>query len=143
MLWPESGQSIACFHAQTYVLDYTPSLYQQIAQRRQEVYQGECAVCKEMLTGDFYERLGIFQTESFLVAAHPSPKQSWGLVVVPKGHVAELGAVDAFDLFRTLQGTLRCYARLVKQEPAFNIVVRTGEAGGHLHIEIIPRTGTN
>jgi galactose-1-phosphate uridylyltransferase len=137
---PESGQSVACCHAQTYLFDQLPPLFEQIGRRRQQL--GHCPICEEVLKGQSIE-LAIWKGNTVVILAHPSPKRNWSLLIVPRTHTANLHSIDSAEFADALQRCIRAYKRLNNMEPAHNIVVRAGDAVGHLHAEAIPKTETN
>jgi len=137
---PESGQSVACFHGQVYLFHSLPFLFQEIGRRRAEA--GHCPICQDILQGKSSE-LAIWNGHSLVVLAHPVPRRTWSLLVVPKTHTADLHSIEASEFADVLLRCVRAYQRLHHREPAYNIVVRAGDAVGHLHAEIVPKTETN
>jgi galactose-1-phosphate uridylyltransferase len=138
---PESGQSLACPHGQIYLLDYVPPLFEQIRRRRKQL--GACPVCDTILQEEFINDFAIWSGNTVVAFAHPAPKHSWGLLVVPKGHPVHLNEINCLEFAEVLQRCIRALKQLNNIEPAHNIVIRCGDAVGHLHAEIIPKTETN
>jgi len=138
---PESGQSVACCHGQIYLFDYVPALYKQIQRRREEF--GGCPICDVILQREFMNALAIYEGPGVVVLAHPAPKRSWSLLVAPRSHQVRLQELDAGELADALQRSVRAYKSLNSIEPAHNILLRCGDAVGHAHCEIVPKTETN
>jgi galactose-1-phosphate uridylyltransferase len=140
---PESGQSLACFHGQTYLVKHVPSLFESLRKRREEQLKGHCPVCTDMLNPDTLRDLSIYEGTSFVVLAHPAPARNWSLLILPKSHQSDITTIDRREFALLLQYCIRGYKSLLTIEPAYNVAIRCGEAVGHLHAEIIPKTETN
>lgn len=142
---PESGQSVSCFHSQTYVVN-TPRLFDTIHDRRKE--RG-CGVCEILNDGQYgIKRLG--QNGNVWLGVHPAPARNYSLLVSVMNEDGTCPAKlsDLSDATRrTFAGALRLaiqvYRQMFGEIPAYNVAVRSGDSIGHLHAEIIPKTRTN
>lgn len=133
-----SGQSLGCFHSQVVVLgpeDALP-LYSGIARRR--VAAG-CPVCA--LLAD--PALRVADVSSVAVTVHPAPDRDLTLVVAPYAETITLGDLPPEDLSRALLLAASCLERALGGLPAYNVAVRLGPQVGHLHAEVVPRSGVN
>ncbi|GAB4252704.1 MAG: hypothetical protein Kow00122_10500 [Thermoleophilia bacterium] len=133
-----SGQSLGCFHSQVVVLgpEDAPPLYAEIARRR--VTAG-CPVCA--LLAD--PGLRVADVGSVAVAVHPAPDRDLTLVVAPYAETTTLADLLPEDLSRALLVAASCLERALGGLPAYNVAVRLGPEVGHLHAEVVPRSGVN
>jgi len=65
------------------------------------------------------------------------------MLIVPRDHVENISEVNASQFSAMIQAAIRALRGQFGVEPAFNIVVRSGGAIGHMHAEIVPRTNVN
>jgi diadenosine tetraphosphate (Ap4A) HIT family hydrolase len=133
---PASGQSLPCFHAQFYALGPSdqPPLYELLSRRRTR----ECAVCEIVRDPS----LRIATVGDIHIAAHPAPEREATLIVAPEGDVCALRLLPTMsDFAAALSVAARCLCGLLGGPTAYNIAVRTGSSVGHLHAELVPRSG--
>jgi diadenosine tetraphosphate (Ap4A) HIT family hydrolase len=71
------------------------------------------------------------KSSDFILLAHPAPLHNWSMLVVPRKHLESISDVDARQFSAMLQASIRALRRQFGVEPAFNIVVRAGNAIGH------------
>lgn len=138
---PESGQSVSCFHSQTYVMK-TPGLFEAIRARREEA---GCGVCKILQQRQF----GIKRLGPVWLGAHPAPARNYSVIVTVEpgercpARLSDLSELERRTFADALRLATQIYRQMFGEVPAYNVAVRTGEAVGHLHAEIIPKTRTN
>ena len=133
-----AGASVQCPHAQAYLLHRTPALYFQIAERREA--RQRCGVCEILAQED----LLVWKNETFRLMAHPAPARIYTLFAAPKAcGVSRLQEIDQHDLAELLiKATSAWRKQFDGVMPAFNILIRTGDVVGHLHLELVPRDDT-
>lgn len=134
-----SGQSIPCFHSQVYAIppDPVPPDYEVLHLRRAT---GECPLCA--MLGDDGLRAGTVGRMAIVV--HPAPARDLTLLVIPDYEVAFLEELeDTADFAAALQRAVGMYELLLGGLPAYVLGVRTGTLVGHLHAQIVPRSGVN
>ncbi len=132
---PESGQSVYCFHGQTY-LARTPPLYKEIARRRRKRGCGVCQILRK-------RSLVVYANREFRVAAHPAPQRNHSLLIAPRGCRAALREVSQDAFADALKVSLAATTLMTGVVPGYNIAVRCGRSVGHLHAELVPKTETN
>ncbi len=140
----ESGQSVSCFHSQTYIMQ-TPELYKAIEARRKA--EG-CGVCKVVSDKELeITRLG--SRGQVWVGAYPAPARNYSMLVTLiseqgcTAKVSDLTSENRRAFADGLKLAVQLYRQMFGETPAYNIAVRSSDAVGHLHAEIIPKTRTN
>ncbi len=138
---PASGQSIACPHAQCYVLQKPPALFREIRGHRERRWREICPIC----TGALSDELCVWTdpSDSVSVYADPAPVQNWTLLVVPRKHSGALAGLDPAPIGAAIQTAVLAWRGIFGVEPAFNLLVRGGEDVGHVFGELVPRSETN
>lgn len=134
-----SGQSISCFHSQVVAVgpEDAPPLYQAIARRRAAAGCPVCAVLAD-------PGLWVADVGKVALAVHPAPDRDLTLLVAPRSETARLGEVHPLkDLARGLLLAAACLDRRLGGLPAYNVALRLGLQVGHLHAEVVPRSGVN
>jgi hypothetical protein len=134
-----SGQSAPCFHGQFLALPpaSVPPVYELLQLRRAA---GECPLCA--LLGD--EGLRAATIGRMAVVVHPAPTRDLTLLVVPEYEAGTLEELEGLgELADALTRALRMYEVLLGGLPAYVLALRTGLQVGHLHAEIVPRSGVN
>ncbi len=134
-----SGQSIPCFHSQLYAIpsDPIPPDFELLQLRRAV---GDCPLCA--MLGD--DGLRAATVGRMAVVVHPAPARDLTLLVIPEYEAASLEELEApADFAAALQHAVRMYEILLGGLPAYVLGVRTGAQVGHLHAEIVPRSGVN
>ncbi len=131
-----SGQSLQAFHAQFYALGADIGL-PGYAYSCATGGSGRCPVCDVIAEA----ALEIARVGSVGVYAHPAPEKELTLVVAATEHVSNISAVPARDFARALTVAVRSFEVSLGGVPPYNIAVRCGASAGHLHAEIIPRSG--
>ena len=134
-----SGQSISCFHAQFLALppDPVPPVFEFLRLRRAA---GECPLCA--LLGD--EGLRAATVGRTAIIVHPAPARDLTLLVVPEYEAAALEDLENLgELAAALGRAVRMYEVLLGGLPAYVAGLRSGGHVGHLHLEIVPRSGVN
>lgn len=104
-----------------------------------------CIFCAAT-TGDARERLLLGTTAASLVMLNRFPYASGHLMVAPRSHAADLGALATAahaDLGETLRRALASLAAVLRPD-GFNLGMNLGAAAGagfadHLHWHIVPR----
>ncbi|MBU2601653.1 MAG: hypothetical protein KKA32_05725 [Actinobacteria bacterium] len=133
---PASGQSLQAFHAQFYALGADLGL-------PGYAYSGttsgstRCPVCDVIAEA----ALEIAKVGTVGVYAHPAPEKELTVVVAATDHVSSISAVPARDFARALTVAVRSFEASLGAVPPYNIAVRCGTSAGHLHAEVIPRSG--
>lgn len=134
-----SGQSIPCFHSQFYAIpsDPVPPDFEMLQLRRAA---GECPLCA--MLGD--DGLRAATIGRMAIVVHPAPARDLTLLVIPEYEATSLEELeDTADFAVALQHAVRMYELLLGGLPAYVLGVRTGTLVGHLHAEIVPRSGVN
>jgi galactose-1-phosphate uridylyltransferase len=132
-----AGATVACPHAQAYLLNYTPALYRQIAGRRES--RQRCGVCEFLAREDLF----VYENETFWLMAHPAPERNYTLFAAPKAcRVSHLQETIPDDLADILVKGTTAWRNQFGQTPDFNAVIRAGGAVGHLYLELVPRDHT-
>jgi ATP adenylyltransferase len=106
--------------------------------------QKACIFCKaaKYIKGDYV----IFKTKYSIAMLNIFPYNNGHIMVAPKRHIkdiAQLGDLEAKDIFQTLKKTKRLLDKVLRPE-GYNIginISRSAGAGitGHMHIHIVPR----
>jgi galactose-1-phosphate uridylyltransferase len=142
---PESGQSVSCFHSQTYVMN-PPALYLDIAERRKT--EG-CPVC-EVMHNDQWKDLFIKRVGRVWIGAYPAPVRNFSFLIAVESdgskcpaRISDLPENVRMDLAESFRMVIQTYRQMFGEIPAYNIAVRCGDEVGHLHAEVIPKTRTN
>lgn len=127
----QSGQSIPCPHAQTYMLDREPALYGRLRATQAS-------------------RLTLAREESLIIRvpglkrvsllAHPAPRASCSLLILPLAPEDTLDAAATGEIAHAFQQGVWLLRRHLGRLPAYNFVLRSGI--GVWMAEIVPRNTT-
>lgn len=131
-----SGQSLQAFHAQFYALGADIGLLGH-AHSGTTPASGRCPVCDVIAEAE----LEIAGVGTVGVYVHPAPETELTLVVAATDHVSRISEVSARDFARALTVAVRSFEASLGGVPPYNIAVRCGKSAGHLHAEVIPRSG--
>jgi galactose-1-phosphate uridylyltransferase len=114
---PEAGQSVYCFHSQVFIAK-VPEIYLRIKNRREQ--QGKCGVCEvlEAKNNGAEPKFEVYANSTMTLCVNPAPPRNLSFIAAPRA--VRMGTV-----------------------PGYNVILRSGPEIKHLHIEIIPKTGTN
>ncbi|MBM4269546.1 MAG: HIT domain-containing protein [Deltaproteobacteria bacterium] len=107
---------------------------------------GSCIFCDRPKASDARENLVVHTAADTVVMLNRFPYNPGHLLVAPRSHVADLGALGASD-FAALMERLRDAAAILKRElrpDAMNVGLNLGRVAGagidaHLHWHIVPR----
>jgi galactose-1-phosphate uridylyltransferase len=81
------------------------------------------------------------------LCVNPAPPRNLSFIAAPRrqdGHcLSHIGGLKNSDTADVLQRAIAIYRRLMGNVPGYNVILRSGPEIKHLHIEIIPKTGTN
>lgn len=129
-----AGATVACPHAQAYLLATPPAVHHEIQQFRMQ--RGTCGVC-EVLGENV-----ILDNETMRLVAHPAPVMNCSLLAAPRRCTTPwLSQVPAADLAQVITTALTIWQHDT-DDTDYNVLLRTGELVDHLHLEFIPRSGT-
>jgi galactose-1-phosphate uridylyltransferase len=136
-----SGQSVACPHGQTYVVQQSPTLFKAIRAYRNAQWEGNCPICM----GALDPNLLVWTDDSGAIdlVADPAPIHNWSLLVLPRRHGSLLASVDPVAFGAAIQTAVKAWRGIFTVEPALNVLIRSGEDVGHVFAELVPRTETN
>ncbi|HZJ02481.1 MAG TPA: hypothetical protein VFE20_02190 [Thermoleophilia bacterium] len=136
---PLSGQSLECFHSQFFSVDQEdfPPLFRSLRERRS---MGGCPLCA--IIGD--PHLLVKRFGDVRVAVHPAPSRNLTFVIASEEEVPRLSDLPDLRAFaEALSWTVRRYESLLGGVPAYVVALRSGDAVGHLHAEVVPRSLVN
>ena len=100
----------------------------------------QCIFCK-IASGELQSEI-LYQDEKFLVIRDVNPVAPVHLLIIPKGHIESLNAVNDFAEVGEMLKLAVTFAREFNIDKAgYRIVINTGDAGGqsvkHLHIHLL------
>ena len=107
-----------------------------------------CVFCKSLNSGIGFESLMLAQTPASFVVLNKYPYNSGHLLILPKEHVGDMGALDQdsyYDLMDLLRKSVAAVQNVYQKPPhAVNVGLNIGKASGaglpgHLHYHVIPR----
>ncbi|MBX3412823.1 MAG: HIT domain-containing protein [Pirellulales bacterium] len=106
----------------------------------------ECFICRDVVDTADRENLVVHRGERCLTILNRFPYNNGHLLVAPKSHRAELGALEAADHLEIMETTARLIEilRRTMNPDGFNVGLNLGRMAGaglpgHLHWHIVPR----
>lgn len=101
---------------------------------------GGCPLCA--IIGD--PHLLVKRFGDVRVAVHPAPSRNLTFVIASEEEVPRLSDLPDLRAFaEALSWTVRRYESLLGGVPAYVVALRSGDAVGHLHAEVVPRSLVN
>jgi hypothetical protein len=131
-----SGATVAHPHGQVALLEGIPSLFGKLRYSKQ---LGTCRICQLVEMGELHIQAP--ESKSMVLMANPAPEYSFSLLLLARDCVDDLAQVDAFEFARLYIRAIAVLSEILGNTPAYNLAIRVG--AGHLHAEIVPRSGVN